>query len=116
MAKKKTHERVHFFVVENGKPRSFIQLTLQFLHDRGGLYGLCPEIGVGTGYCDDQTEVREALLGLVRLHLSGAGLNEYLARCDVPRYPIPNSLQLDKGDTIVLAAPVATASSSSVGS
>ena len=53
MAKKKAQERVHFFVAVDGKPRSFIQLTLQFLQDRSGLYGLCPEVGVGTGYCDD---------------------------------------------------------------
>ena len=64
MAKKKGQEGVHFFVIEDGKPRSFIQLTLQFLHERARLYGLCPEIGVGTGYCDDQTETREVLLGL----------------------------------------------------
>ena len=115
MAKKVQEQGVHFYIVEGGKPRYFIHLTLRFLQDRIGLYGLCPEVGVGTGYCDDQTETREELLGLVRLHLSGPGLHEYLVRCEVPRYRIPEFLELDEDHTVVLAEPVANASPSYVG-
>ncbi len=114
MLKKVQQQGVHFFIVEDSKPRYFINLTLRFLQDSTGLYGLCPEIGVGTGYCDDQTETREELLGIVRLHLSGPGLREYLARCDIPLYPIPDFLQLDDDDNVALAEPVANASPSYV--
>lgn len=114
MAKKVQEQGVHFFIVEDGKPRYFIHLTLRLLQDRTGLYGLCPEVGVGTGYCDDQTGTREELLGLVRLHLSGPGLHEYLARCELPLYPIPDLLQLDDDDNVALAEPVANASPSYV--
>ena len=114
MATKVQEQGVHFFIVKDGKPRYFIRLTLRFLQDRTGLYGLCPEVGVGTGYCDDQTETREELLGLVRLHLSGPNLREYLARCDIPLYLIPELLQLDENDTVALAEPVASASPSYV--
>ena len=116
MAKKVHEEGVHFFITEAGKPRHFIRLTLQLLKDRIGLYGLCPEVGVGTGYCDDQSEAREVLLALVQLHLSGPGLNEYLARCEVPLYPIPDFVQLEEDATVVLAEPTVTPSTSGVGS
>ena len=101
-AKRKAQEGVHFLIVQEGKPRAFIQLIS--LQDRGGL--LCPEVGVGTAYCDRQAEVRESLLGLVQLHLSGSGLDEYLARCGVPLYPIPEFVQLDEGYTVALAESV----------
>ena len=113
MAKKVHEEGVHFFIVEDDKPRYFIRLTLRFWQERKGFYGMCVDWGTGTAYCDELDEAREVLLDLVGLHLNGVAdskdLHEWLTSRGVALYPIPEIIRLEDEATVALVEPALSA-------
>ena len=94
MAENMQEQAVHYIITEEGKPQSFIHLTLRYEQEGEWWCGHCVELGTvaqAETYGEVQQELREFVLGQLEVVAESplTALEDYLERQGVPRYRIP---------------------------
>lgn len=93
MSENMLEQAVHYIIAKDGKPQSFIHLTLRYEQEGEWWCGHCAELGTvaqAETYDQVQQELRESVLGQLEVVAESptTALEDYLGRQGVPRYRI----------------------------